>query len=158
MQLSVFISELLRVNKMEKINKLIRLHEGSKNKPYKCTAGKLTIGVGRNIEDLGISDEEIDYLLTNDINRVRQELTNAFPWFSSLDDVRKDALIDMCFNMGITRLQGFQKALTAMSEKNFTIASLEFLDSLWAAQVGQRAKTVTSMIKTGKYPDGFQQS
>ena len=141
---------------MEKINKLIRLHEGSKNKPYKCTAGKLTIGVGRNLDDLGLSEDEIDYLLINDVNRVVKELGTAFPWFSELNEARRDALIDICFNIGMPRLKGFTNALSAMSEGKYTIASLEFLDSRWAEQVGQRAKTVAGMISTGKYPDGFQ--
>jgi lysozyme len=140
---------------MEKINKLIRLHEGSKNKPYKCTAGKLTIGVGRNLDDFGLSEDEIDYLLINDVNRVVKELGTAFPWFSELNEARRDALIDICFNIGMPRLKGFSNALNAMAEGKYTIASLEFLDSLWAKQVGQRAKTVAGMISTGKYPDGF---
>jgi len=164
-QLSVFILEQVRLSKMEKINKLIRLHEGEvktngRHLAYRCPVGYWTIGIGRNVDPengLGLSDDEVDYLLSNDIKRVTKELDTAFPWFSALNEARRDALIDICFNIGLPRLKGFSNALAAMAEGKYTIASLEFLDSLWAKQVGQRAKTVAGMISTGKYPDGFQQ-
>lgn len=138
---------------MEMIVKMLRLHEGVKNKPYKCTAGKITIGVGRNIEDLGISDDEIDYLLRNDINRVVKELGAAFPWFSGLNEARRDAMIDICFNIGLPRLKGFKNALALMAEEKYSEASKEFLNSNWATQVGKRAMTVATMIETGRYTD-----
>jgi lysozyme len=138
---------------MEKINKLLRLHEGSKSKPYTCTAGKLTIGVGRNIQDLGLSEDEIDYLLTNDITRVIKELGAAFPWFSGLNEARRDAIIDMAFNLGLPRLFGFKKALSLMAEGGYDAAADEFMDSKWAKDVGERAVRVTTMISTGNYPE-----
>jgi len=136
---------------MNLIDQLV-LHEGVRHKVYTCPAGKLTIGVGRNIEDLGLSDDEIYYLLKNDIRRCDEELTNAFRFYKDLDPVRKDAMINMAFNIGISRLRGFKMALKLMETKEYSEASMEFLDSLWASQVGQRALDIAHMIKYGEYP------
>ena len=113
----------------------------------------ITVGVGRNIDEdggLGLSDDEIDYLLANDIKRCKQELV-ALSWFVDLDEVRQDALINLCFNLGLTRLLGFRNAMAAMAEGDYEKAADEFLDSRWATQVGQRAIEVTNMIRSGSY-------
>ena len=139
---------------MEKLLKMIKLHEGVKSHAYQCTAGKWTIGVGRNIDEeggLGLSEEEINVLLINDVERVKNELTTAYFWFPALDEVRQAAMIDMCFNLGLSRLRGFVKAIEAMSRQQYDNAADEFLDSRWASQVGQRAIRVTDMIRTGEY-------
>src|SRR4030066_301072 len=95
-------------------NDLIR-DEGLKLYPYKCTAGKLTIGVGRNIEDSGITRDEAMYLLRNDIIRCQSELSKSISFYDRLDDSKKAILINMCFNMGISRLIGFKRMLAAMA-------------------------------------------
>ena len=139
---------------MQKLIEMLRKHEGVETHAYKCTADKITIGVGRNIDPaggLGLSQDEIDYLLTNDIKRVTAELDKAFPWFSVLDEVRRYALIDLCFNLGLTRLKLFRLALGAMENQDYETASKEFLDSNWAKQVGTRAITITEMIRSGLY-------
>ena len=136
------------------IIEMLRKHEGVEKYAYKCTADKVTIGVGRNIDkssSMGLSDDEIDYLLSNDIKRVSAELIRAFPWYSELDEVRKDAMIDMCFNMGLPRLSKFKNSLAAMANGDYDIAALEFLDSNWAKQVGSRSITITDMIRSGEY-------
>ena len=139
---------------MQKLIEMLRKHEGVETHAYKCTADKITIGVGRNIDPaggLGLSQDEIDYLLTNDIKRVTAELDKAFPWFSVLDEVRRYALIDLCFNLGLTRLKLFRLALGAMENQDYETASKEFLDSNWSKQVGTRAITITDMISSGLY-------
>ena len=132
---------------------MLKRHEGVRSKVYMCSAGYETIGVGRNIADsgLGLSDDEIDYLLNNDIERVRQELTDTYFWFPALNEARQDAMIDISFNLGQTRLRGFIKAIEAMSREQFDIAADEFMDSRWSQQVGNRAVEVTEMIRTGEY-------
>jgi len=127
---------------------LIR-HEGLKLKPYRCTAGKLTIGVGRNIEDVGISESEAICLLINDIDRCRHEVISSLPWAKNLPYKMQDVLINMCFNMGMLRLLGFKKFLNALNERNYTRAAEEMLDSLWAEQVGNRAIELSEIIKKG---------
>tara|TARA_Y100000114_G_scaffold83058_1_gene76722 strand:- start:13 stop:441 length:429 start_codon:yes stop_codon:yes gene_type:complete len=141
-----------------KIQKMLRIHEGVRSHVYTCSAGYETIGVGRNISEtgLGLSEDEITYLLENDISRVRAELSSAFTWFDDLDEVRRDAMIDIAFNIGLSRLMTFKKALTAMNQQDYDKAASEFLDSRWSVQVGARSKRVAGMIKTGEYPDEFK--
>jgi lysozyme len=141
---------------MNRLADQLAKHEGVKRFAYKCPAGKWTIGVGRNIDEdggLGLSDGEIYTLLNNDIQRTDEELSNAFRFYEDLDRVRKDAMINICFNLGLTRLRGFRLALKLMETKDYSEASVEFLDSLWASQVGQRALDIAHMIQYGEYPD-----
>ena len=139
---------------MSLIIEMLRQHEGVRTHAYQCTADKTTIGVGRNIDEnggIGLSTDEINYLLANDVKRVNDELLGAFRWYKTLGTERKDAMIDMCFNMGLPRLMQFKKALAAMAKGDYVTASAEFLDSRWAAQVGQRAETIAAIIETGEY-------
>ena len=138
---------------MKKLIEQLKLHEGVRSHPYDCPAGYLTIGVGRNISEtgLGLSDDEIDYLLRNDIERCYQEL-DRFAWFMDLDTVRQEALVNMCFNLGFPRLTRFTKMMGAMAEGKFSLAAAEALDSKWARQVGQRAKDIAHMLEFGEYP------
>ena len=140
---------------MSKLIEQLKRHEGVRTHAYQCTANMTTVGVGRNIDEdggLGLSVDEIEFLLKNDIKRCKQELI-TLPWFPEIDSVRQDALINLCFNLGITRLLGFKNALTAMSVGDYEKAAEEFLDSRWAVQVGTRALDVAHMIRTGEYPD-----
>ncbi len=139
---------------MSDLIKQLRKHEGVETHVYKCSAGFETIGVGRNIakSGLGLSGDEIDYLLQNDINRCVRELAYALDWFGTLDGVRQDAMVNLCFNLGLSRLMQFKLALDAMERGEYRRAAAEFLDSRWAKQVGNRAIEVTYMIRTVKYP------
>ena len=132
---------------------MLKRHEGSEKFCYKCSAGYETIGVGRNISKsgLGLSDNEIDYLLQNDVSRVTSELSRKYDWFDDLDSVRRDAMIDISFNLGQTKLRSFVKALDAMANKKWEEAANQFMDSRWSRQVGNRAKELTEMIRTGEY-------
>jgi len=127
-------------------NQLI-LHEGLKLEPYECTAGKLTIGVGRNIEDIGITEDEARYLLDNDILRVCDELDRNLPWWRDLSDARQRVLVDMVFNLGISRFMQFQNTIAAIESGDYETAAGEMLDSRWADQVGNRAKTLSRMMR-----------
>jgi len=137
----------------EKLLEMLKRHEGVKSHVYLCSAGYETIGVGRNISNtgMGLFDDEVDYLLENDIARVIKELSLEYPWFTDLDDVRKDAIIDISFNLGATRLRGFRLALAAMEVADYTLAAKEFLDSKWSRDVKGRAHELASMIETGEY-------
>jgi lysozyme len=137
----------------DKLLEMLKRHEGVRSHVYLCSAGYETIGVGRNISKsgMGLSDDEVDYLLENDILRVIKELSSEYPWFNDLDDVRKDAMIDISFNLGATRLRGFRRALAAMEVADYTLAAKEFLDSKWSRDVKGRAHELASMIETGEY-------
>ena len=137
---------------MNKLQRLLIKHEALRLKPYEDVLTEdITIGVGRNLDSLGITEEEALYLLNNDIERCDKELLYNFKWYPDLCRVRQDAMINLCFNLGITRLKTFKKALAAMKEGDYNLAADEFLDSKWADQVGYRALEVSDMIRTGRY-------
>ena len=139
---------------MSNLIEILKRHEGVETHAYTDSVGKITIGVGRNIDPsggIGLSTGEINHLLSNDISRVEKELYNTFDWFDSLDDVRGDALVNICFNLGLPRLMKFKKALAAMEDGDYNLAAIEWLDSVWAEQVGQRAIELSLMIETGEY-------
>lgn len=139
-------------------------HEGVVLKPYRCPEGKLTIGVGRNLEDNPLTDEERKacgdiyngitknaayMLLRNDVTRCENELRKKILFYQELPVERQYALLDMCFNLGINRLLKFKKMLKAMENRNFPLAAYECLDSNYARQVPNRAKRIARLIKTG---------
>ena len=138
---------------MSKLTEMLRRHEGVETHVYVDTEGLETIGVGRNISKngLGLSDDEIDYLLENDISRVVSELGGAFKWFSGLNEARRDAIISLGFNLGLPRLLKFENALGSMEEEDFEEAAKHFLDSRWATQVKGRSIELTDMIRSGEY-------
>lgn len=140
---------------MSRLEDMLLVHEGKKRFVYRCTSNALTIGVGRNIDPnkggIGLSDDEILYMLRNDIKRVYDELDSNLPWFKDLDDVRQDVLQDMCFNMGINRLLNFRKMLAAVELGLYDRASDELLNSKYAEQVKGRALKLARMMKEGKY-------
>ena len=138
---------------MSKLIETLRRHEGVKNTLYKCTSNKWTIGVGRNLEDVGLSEEEIDILLQNDITRTEELLDEYMSWWSDLDYIRQDAMINFVFNVGIGTAMKFKKAMTALEEGDYDVAADEMMDSNWSKQVGHRAIEVTEMIRTGEYQD-----
>lgn len=135
---------------MDLIEQLVR-DEGLRNHPYTDTVGKLTIGVGRNLTDVGLYDEEIKILLQNDIGMATAQLTKNFAWFSTLDEIRAAALTNMTFNLGITRLLGFHNFLAAMERHDWQGAAAAMLDSLWAREVGDRAKRLAQQVTTGEW-------
>ena len=131
------------------ITDLLIKHEGLRLKPYRDTVGKLTIGVGRNLDDVGITREEALYLLGNDIFRVKAGLYDAFLWSINLDAVRKDVVINMVFNLGLGRFKRFKRMIAAIERQDWDGAAKEMLDSKWAKQVGRRAIELAQMMKSG---------
>jgi lysozyme len=128
----------------------LNLHEDKRKFPYRDTVGKLTIGVGRNLDDRGLSDDEIAYLLANDIKMVKEDLDRALPWWRQMDAVRQRVLADMCFNLGISRLLLFRNTLKAMKEGDYALAASGMRNSLWYKQVGTRGIRLVKMMETGE--------
>ena len=141
---------------MQNLIKMLRQHEGVRNTVYLDSLGIETIGVGRNLKEVGLSDDEIDYLLVNDVNRCKAE-AKQFDWYEELDTVRREAILNLLFNLGRPRFMGFKKAIAALGDHNYNLSADEFYDSRWRTQVGQRAEDICHMIRTGTYPDGFEQ-
>jgi len=136
------------------LKEMLILHEGLKLKPYRCPAGKLTIGVGRNLEDTGISEAEAMMLLDADVARCRAQLESCYLWFSELNETRQNVVISMVFNMGLARFNMFKKLIAAIDAENWDLAGEEMLSSKWATQVGNRAILLSRMMKLGVFPMG----
>ena len=139
------------VNKtVDIVSKQLRRHEGLKLKPYYCTAGKLTIGYGRNLDDVGITKEEAEYLLQNEIRSCIADLQKKIPdIYNNVNHVRQAVLVNMCYNLGITGLLKFKKTLASIQQGDYKLASEQMLQSLWAEQVGNRAKLLSELMKNG---------
>ena len=152
------------------IQKLIE-HEGLVLQVYKDSLGIDTIGIGRNLEDRGISDEELEdmgiasidhvysfgiteadaiLLAENDVQIVEEELLDAHPCIAGLDAVRQLILMDMAFNMGVPRLCKFKKMWAAIHDNNFKVAAKEMLDSRWASQVKSRSTKLAHAMYSGE--------
>ena len=134
----------------ERVAARIRKSEGLSYLPYKCPSGHLTIGYGHNLEH-GISIEAAELLLRQDIEIAAKQVKNAFIWWPKLTEARFYVLVDMTFNMGISRLCGFKKMLTAVEQGDYQTAAKEMLASKWAAQVGRRAAELSKIMKKGEW-------
>ena len=161
----------MKYNRENFVNKLIA-HEGLRLQVYQDTLGIDTIGIGRNLEDRGITDEELDwmdmpsmdavyehgiseadamYLAQNDVQIVEEELLRAHPCVEDLDAVRQLVVMDMAFNMGVPRLRKFKKMWNAIHENKFDVAAKEMLDSRWATQVKSRAVKLSNAMHNGEF-------
>jgi lysozyme len=133
---------------IEQLKADLRRDEGTRAKPYRDTVGKLTIGVGRNLDDVGLVPAEIELLLKNDTFAVVAALNQHCPWWVELPEPQGRALANMCFNLGVTRLLGFKKMLAALEARQFHTAADEALDSKWARQVKGRATRIAALYRT----------
>lgn len=144
--------------------------EDERLKVYRCTKGKRTIGVGRNLDDVGISAAETRALgitvascctagitriqsralLANDIDGCERDLDRNLPWWRGLDPVRQRVLLNMCFNLGIVKLLGFRNTLAMVKAHDFVRAAEGMKNSDWHDQVGARALRLEAMMKTGQ--------
>ena len=127
----------------------LKRHEGLRLKVYQCSANKNTIGYGRNLDDVGISEVEAEVLLKGDIQVAMNELLSLDEFRRVMNPLRREVLINMRFNLGMSRLMGFVKMWQAIDDENWEAASKEMLDSLWAKQVGSRATELAEQMRTG---------
>lgn len=121
---------------------------------YPDSEGYLTIGIGRLIDKRKggrLRPDEIAYLFNNDVDAAFEELTRALPWFQNLDDARRGVLVNMAFNLGVPGLLKFPKTLSLIQQGKYAEAAVEMLDSLWAKQVGDRAKRLSQQMRTGQW-------
>jgi lysozyme len=132
---------------VEGLRKDLIAEEGLRLKPYLCPAGKLTLGVGRNLDDVGITEDEAMMMLDNDIERVKGQLAKALPWLETKPQGVQRAIANMAFQMGLGGVLKFQKMLAALQARDYNAARREALDSAWAKQTPQRAGRVTDLFK-----------
>lgn len=128
------------------IESLIR-DEGLELKPYRDSVGKLTIGIGRNLDDKGISESEARMLLANDVDDAWRDLDNNCPWWTTMPEPAQAALLNQCFNLGWPRLSTFKKMLAALERGDYHGAAAEAEDSKWFRQVGERGKRVADLYR-----------
>lgn len=133
---------------LQALRALLIRHEGLKNKAYVDMAGKVTIGIGFNLTDVGLLDGEIDFIYNNRIQAILDEV-KAFPWFTYMTPNRQLAIMDMIYNMGLGKIQGFKLMIQAIINANYDEASAQMLSSHWADQVGQRAIDLAQMMRVG---------
>ncbi|MFY9090300.1 glycoside hydrolase family protein [Arcobacter aquimarinus] len=144
-----------------KLKESIIRFEGLELKPYKCPANKLSIGYGRNLEDNGISINEAIYMLENDLLNIKLELEDKLPVFNRLDDIRQNVLLEMAYNMGISKLLNFKKTIQHLKKFDYVEASKEMLDSKWHKDFKKyapntkeellRSSILSKIMKEGKY-------
>ena len=123
----------------DKIKEMLVRHEGLVCHLYKCTADKNTIGVGRNLDVNGISEDEALYMLDNDIKRVQEELTKNWGCWRTLPEKARMVCIDMTFNLGIQGFMRFKRTRELMELGMFLKASEEVLNSKYAVQLPIRS-------------------
>jgi lysozyme len=117
---------------------------------YRCPAGKLTIGYGRNLEANGISDVEARELLCNDVLQAQRDAASLVPSWFALDNVRRNVIANMAFNMGLKTLATFVHFLAAVDEQRWADASAEMKNSLWYGETGHRAARLAQEMLTGQ--------
>ncbi len=138
---------------MQKLIDMIKAHEGVVKHAYADSRGYLTIGVGRLIDEKlggGLSDDEIDYLLANDLKRCQAE-AKTYEWFPGLNEPRQAVVISLLFNLGKPRWDKFKKAQAAIEAGDYGEAAAQMLDSRWADQVGKRADDMAGMMISGEW-------
>lgn len=123
----------------------LKTDEGLRLKVYRCTADKNSIGYGRNLDDKGITLEEAELMLDNDIAECVQDLA-TFHWWNNLTDVRQAALINLRFNLGPARFRGFKMMIKALEMGDYTEAAYQVMNSNYAKQVGRRAERVAEAL------------
>lgn len=134
-----------------RLSRQLETDEGRRRRIYKDSVGKWSGGVGRNLEDRGLRDDEIDLMLNNDIEEAVGIARAVVPNFDKLDDVRQEVIVNMAFNLGETRLTGFKQFIAALVRFDFQRATAEMMDSKWYDQVGDRGKRLAYAMREGRF-------
>ena len=135
---------------LERIKATLTKHEGLRLQMYKCSVGIYTIGVGHNLEDKGISERAAQVMLEDDIEDAITDLERNISYFKDLPTLVQEALVNLCFNLGMPRLMQFKKTLAYLKAGKYEKAANEVLDSRYASQVGYRALEVAEMIRSAE--------
>ena len=141
---------------METLEELLIAHEGVRLMPYDDATGrqikkgqplkgKVTIGVGRNLTDRGISQDEMSYFLASDIKIAREDAA-TFDYFDDLNDARQAVIISMCFNIGLPRWRRFKRTHAAIRKEDFETAAIELLASRWECASGGSIATLSRNV------------
>lgn len=135
---------------MEKLLESIKINEGFEPRVYKDTLGIDTIGYGFAIKDLYLDEDIAQQILEKKVNKLLKVVDSRFDWFKFMPDEIKEVVVEMCYQLGVTGFSKFKKTIKLLSDRNFTKASTEMLDSLWAKQTPNRALKLSNIVKEGK--------
>lgn len=135
---------------LSKVASYVAANEGWKKFPYKDTVGKTTIGAGFNLDDTGLDDEEITFILEHRLALIKKEIPNRILTWEALSEDQRTALIDMYYNLGWPRLSKFKEMLKAIDKGKYELAAKELLRSKYATQVGKRAERNAELLKREK--------
>jgi lysozyme len=129
--------------------------EGLRLTAYRDTGGRWTIGYGHgegvSPGETWTTDQALGALHA-DVATAIHALDDAFAWWRTLDDVRQDVMVELCFNMGVGTLSRFVNTLGAIRRGDWATASADLLTSRWASQVGARGARLAAMLRTGARP------
>lgn len=141
----------------------LKRHEGFSLEAYLCPAGALTIGWGHNcathpvpgVEKVGdvISIGSAEILLFQDTKAIARELDDKIPWWRKMEEPRQAVLLNMAFNLGVSGLLGFKRALAAAKENDWNKAAFEMADSRWADQVKHRSRELITQFALGAWQE-----
>lgn len=140
---------MLTHDEFTRFKRQMEAHEGKRGTVYVDSVGKVSIGIGRNLDDVGMSEDEITLFFLNDVARAEHLLSTMLPWAAQLDEIRYRVLLDMAFNMG-GRLLQFKQTLSSIKRGDYSEAASLMLQSKWATQVKSRAIRLAAMMRTGK--------
>lgn len=145
---ATFVWAIFRKHDMfDIVKRQLKKHEGFSSKPYLCPTGHLTIGYGYNLES-GMTEELADLILSYQVEMIHQKLRDTFDWYPSLSSVRKNVIINMVFNLGMSGFKKFKNTIQLIADGDYEGASKNMLESLWAKQVGRRAFELARQMST----------
>ena len=127
----------------------LKQHEGFRSVPYNCSSGALTIGYGRNLDANGITQQESEMLLKNDVHDCEMFLRKTLSFFNVLTEPRQEVLLNMCFQLGDAGLMRFKRMIAALYNYDYEKASIEMLDSRWSEQCQERSKELSEVMRKG---------
>ena len=127
----------------------LRNDEAFRQHPYHCTGGKLTIGYGRNLDDVGISEVEADMMLLRDVAGAL-ESAHEYRWFDDLNLARQRVIVEMIFQLGAKSFFGFRLMRAALQDRDYDRAAVEMLNSKWARDdTPERAQRAAKRMREG---------
>ncbi len=139
------------MNYLDILHAQLKIDEGVRSKPYVDSVGKVSIGIGRNLTDIGINRGEMALMFDNDLASAEKTARMLVPSFDSLSDVRKSVVMNMAFNMGYKSLATFVNTLRAIDERRWDAVVDGMKASKWARQVGQRADRLAESMRTNQW-------
>lgn len=133
---------------MTELERRIKRHEGCRFEPYKDSEGILTAGYGRNLEAVPFSQDEVDLMFANDLDRAWTQAAQI-PSFHYLNEVRQGVVVEMIFQLGLNGTMRFKKFWAAVDKSDWGLARHEMMDSKWSKQTPSRAKELSEIFFKG---------